>query len=119
MSGPGVLADVAALRACWHPVAFGHELAARQVENFTDFGHFPWVHPGLLGDPDRPVVPRHQVRTEGHVLHYAITRPEAAMRAGGLAAPAPSGVAAGSKPLLAARDRAPGAAGVGQPGRAQ
>ena len=28
--------------------------AARQVENFTDFGHFPWVHPGLLGDPDRP-----------------------------------------------------------------
>src|SRR2546425_261589 len=51
--------------------------AARQVENFTDFGHFPWVHPGLLGDPDRPVVPRHEVRTEGHVLHYSIIRPEA------------------------------------------
>jgi phenylpropionate dioxygenase-like ring-hydroxylating dioxygenase large terminal subunit len=52
--------------------------AGRQVENFTDFGHFPWVHPGLLGDPDRPVVPRHEVRTEGHVLHYSIVRPEAA-----------------------------------------
>ena len=51
--------------------------AARQVENFTDFGHFPFVHPGLLGDPDRPVVPRHEVRTEGNVLHYAIVRPEA------------------------------------------
>jgi phenylpropionate dioxygenase-like ring-hydroxylating dioxygenase large terminal subunit len=51
--------------------------AARQVENFTDFGHFPWVHPGLLGDPQRPVVPRHEVRTEGHVLHYTIVRPEA------------------------------------------
>jgi phenylpropionate dioxygenase-like ring-hydroxylating dioxygenase large terminal subunit len=51
--------------------------AARQVENFTDFGHFPWVHPGLLGDPERPVVPRHEVRTEGHVLHYSIVRPEA------------------------------------------
>ncbi len=51
--------------------------AARQVENFTDFGHFPWVHPGLLGDPDRPVVPRHEVRTEGHVLHYSVVRPEA------------------------------------------
>jgi phenylpropionate dioxygenase-like ring-hydroxylating dioxygenase large terminal subunit len=51
--------------------------AARQVENFTDFGHFPWVHPGLLGDPDRPVVPRHEVRTDGHVLHYSIVRPEA------------------------------------------
>ena len=51
--------------------------AARQVENFTDFGHFPWVHPGLLGDPERPVVPPHQVRTDGHVLRYEIVRPEA------------------------------------------
>ena len=51
--------------------------AGRQVENFTDFGHFPWVHPGLLGDPSRPVVPRYEVRTEGHVLHYSIVRPEA------------------------------------------
>ena len=47
------------------------------MENFTDFGHFPWVHPGLLGDPDRPVVPRHEVHTEGHVLHYSVVRPEA------------------------------------------
>jgi phenylpropionate dioxygenase-like ring-hydroxylating dioxygenase large terminal subunit len=52
--------------------------AARQVENFTDFGHFPWVHPGLLGDPQRPVVPRHEVSTEGNVLHYQVVRPEAA-----------------------------------------
>jgi vanillate O-demethylase monooxygenase subunit len=51
--------------------------AARQVENFTDFGHFPWVHPGLLGDPSRPVVPRHEVRADGHVLHYTVVRPEA------------------------------------------
>jgi len=47
------------------------------VENFTDFGHFPWVHPGLLGDPSRPVVPRHEVSTEDHVLRYSIVRPEA------------------------------------------
>ena len=39
--------------------------ASRQVENFTDFGHFPWVHPGLLGDPARPVVPDHTVRDRG------------------------------------------------------
>jgi phenylpropionate dioxygenase-like ring-hydroxylating dioxygenase large terminal subunit len=51
--------------------------ASRQVENFTDFGHFPFVHPGLLGDPERPVVPDHSVRTEGHVLHYDVVRPEA------------------------------------------
>jgi vanillate O-demethylase monooxygenase subunit len=51
--------------------------AARQVENFTDFGHFPWVHPGLLGDPSRPVVPRHEVAADGHVLRYTVVRPEA------------------------------------------
>jgi phenylpropionate dioxygenase-like ring-hydroxylating dioxygenase large terminal subunit len=51
--------------------------AARQVENFTDFGHFPWVHPGLLGDPERPVVPRHEVQTDDNVLRYSIVRPEA------------------------------------------
>ena len=51
--------------------------SSRQVENFTDFGHFPFVHPGLLGDPERTVVPPHQVRTEGHVLFYDIIRPEA------------------------------------------
>jgi vanillate O-demethylase monooxygenase subunit len=52
--------------------------SSRQVENFTDFGHFPFVHPGLLGDPERTVVPDYKVRTEGHVLHYEIVRPEAA-----------------------------------------
>jgi len=51
--------------------------ASRQVENFTDFGHFPFVHPGLLGDPERPVVPQHEVEMDGHVLHYEIVRPEA------------------------------------------
>jgi phenylpropionate dioxygenase-like ring-hydroxylating dioxygenase large terminal subunit len=52
--------------------------ASRQLENFTDFGHFPWVHPGLLGDPERPVVPDHAVETDGPVLRYEIVRPEAA-----------------------------------------
>ena len=46
----------------------GRSDASRQLENFTDFGHFPWVHPGLLGDPSRPVVPEHTVETDGHVL---------------------------------------------------
>ena len=32
------------------PFAWGCD-ASRQVENFTDFGHFAFVHPGLLGDP--------------------------------------------------------------------
>ena len=51
--------------------------ASRQVENFTDFGHFPWVHPGLLGDPSRPLVPDHDVEIKDNVLHYQVVRPEA------------------------------------------
>jgi phenylpropionate dioxygenase-like ring-hydroxylating dioxygenase large terminal subunit len=51
--------------------------ASRQLENFTDFGHFPWVHPGLLGDPERPEVPHCTVERKGAVLHYSIVRPEA------------------------------------------
>ena len=51
--------------------------ASRQVENFTDLGHFPFVHPGLLGDPDRTEVPAHTVTRDGHVLRYDVVRPEA------------------------------------------
>lgn len=51
--------------------------ASRQVENFTDFGHFPWVHPGLLGDVNRPIVPDYSVDVDGHILHYTVVRPEA------------------------------------------
>jgi vanillate O-demethylase monooxygenase subunit len=50
--------------------------ASRQVENFTDFGHFAFVHPGLLGDPDRPVVAPYEVRVDGHVLGYEYARPD-------------------------------------------
>ena len=52
--------------------------ASRQVENFTDFGHFAFVHAGLLGDPGKPVVAAHEVETDGHVLRYRYGRPDQA-----------------------------------------
>jgi phenylpropionate dioxygenase-like ring-hydroxylating dioxygenase large terminal subunit len=51
--------------------------ASRQIENFTDFGHFAFVHPGLLGDPANPVVAPHAVHVDGHVLRYAYGRRDA------------------------------------------
>ena len=52
--------------------------ASRQVENFTDFGHFAFVHAGLLGDPGKPVVAAHEVEADGHVLRYRYGRPDQA-----------------------------------------
>jgi vanillate O-demethylase monooxygenase subunit len=34
-----------------------HASAARLIENFVDTAHFAWVHPGLLGRRDEPLVP--------------------------------------------------------------
>ena len=51
--------------------------ASRQVENFTDFGHFAFVHPGLLGDPAQAVITPYEVAVEGPVLRYAYGRPDA------------------------------------------
>jgi vanillate O-demethylase monooxygenase subunit len=39
-----------------------HASAARLIENFIDTAHFAWVHPGVLGDRSRPLVPEIAVR---------------------------------------------------------
>ena len=50
--------------------------SSRQLENFTDFGHFAFVHPGLLGDPDKPVVASYKVTIDGHIVRYSYGRPD-------------------------------------------
>jgi phenylpropionate dioxygenase-like ring-hydroxylating dioxygenase large terminal subunit len=37
--------------------------AGRAVENFFDFSHFPFVHPGYLGDPAHAAVPAYEVES--------------------------------------------------------
>jgi phenylpropionate dioxygenase-like ring-hydroxylating dioxygenase large terminal subunit len=70
--------------------------AARAIENFFDFGHFAWVHEGILGDRDHPIPPQvtleregeelrfwadrsvdstHAVHSVSHRNHYIVTRP--------------------------------------------
>lgn len=46
--------------------------AARTIENVMDFAHFPWVHPGILGDRSKPVYPDIAVRSEGDRIHYVV-----------------------------------------------
>ncbi len=46
--------------------------AARRVENFVDFSHFPFVHRGVLGDPDRPEIPDHEVVRDATSLRFAL-----------------------------------------------
>jgi vanillate O-demethylase monooxygenase subunit len=70
------LDDAAWRTVCTGPFTWDCD-ASRQVENFTDFGHFAFVHPGLLGDPGRAIVAPHEVETDGHVLRYAYGRPDA------------------------------------------
>lgn len=44
--------------------------AARRLENFVDVSHLPFVHEGVLGDPDRPEVPPYQVVRTGCSLSF-------------------------------------------------
>ena len=48
--------DDPAYRSIWVGEQEWDAGASRMLENFIDVGHFAWVHPGLLGDPERPEV---------------------------------------------------------------
>ena len=56
--------------------------AARRVENFVDFSHFPWVHPDVLGDRSKPLSPEHEVRDDGTTISFdvALEEPQASVK---------------------------------------
>jgi vanillate O-demethylase monooxygenase subunit len=56
--------------------------AARRIENFVDFSHFPWVHPDVLGDRSNPVSPEHEVRDDGRTISFdvALEEPQASVK---------------------------------------
>jgi phenylpropionate dioxygenase-like ring-hydroxylating dioxygenase large terminal subunit len=50
--------------------------AARAVENFMDFSHFPYVHPGLLGTEDNTEIAAYDVTTTDDGLFYVFEQEE-------------------------------------------
>jgi phenylpropionate dioxygenase-like ring-hydroxylating dioxygenase large terminal subunit len=56
--------------------------AARRVENFVDFSHFPWVHEGILGDRAKALSPEHEVRDDGRTVSFeiALEEPQASVK---------------------------------------
>jgi phenylpropionate dioxygenase-like ring-hydroxylating dioxygenase large terminal subunit len=50
--------------------------AARAVENFMDFSHFPYVHPGTLGSEDRAEVQPYAVEKTHDGLFFAFEQQE-------------------------------------------
>ena len=56
--------------------------AARRVENFVDFSHFPWVHPEILGDRSKPLAPEHEIRDDGTTISFdiALEEPQASVK---------------------------------------
>lgn len=50
--------------------------AARAVENFMDFSHFPYVHEGLLGTEDKAEIAPYTVEKLDDGLHYWLEQEE-------------------------------------------
>ena len=46
--------------------------AARTIENFLDFSHFPWVHEGILGDRANPRTPDVTTERDDETIRFTI-----------------------------------------------
>ena len=49
--------------------------AARATENFFDQAHFAFIHRGILGSPDQPLVSEARIDRDGEVLHFQVDAP--------------------------------------------
>jgi hypothetical protein len=100
MNSPGVFADLAAQRACWHPVAFAGDVADRPVH--ADLLGEPLViwrgadgAPRVMSESQRPERVPFDLPAELHLSFDAVAVAcRKAMRELGLAANTPIGIAA-------------------------
>jgi phenylpropionate dioxygenase-like ring-hydroxylating dioxygenase large terminal subunit len=59
-----------------------HANVARMMENLADYSHFPWVHPGTLGDRAYPESPEVEVEPTPTGFRYQIDQPVNQLKAG-------------------------------------
>jgi phenylpropionate dioxygenase-like ring-hydroxylating dioxygenase large terminal subunit len=55
---------------------------ARMVENLADYSHFPWVHPGTLGDREHPESPDVEIEPTPTGFRYHIDQPVNQLKSG-------------------------------------
>ncbi|MDE0171414.1 MAG: aromatic ring-hydroxylating dioxygenase subunit alpha [bacterium] len=74
VNGPGPMPewDDPACRTIFLPPFEWQASAGRMMENFLDAGHFAWVHTGLLGDPERPMVYTGPVTHDDEGFSYVV-----------------------------------------------
>jgi len=58
-----------------------HANAARMIENLADFSHFPFVHSGILGDPNEAEAPEIKINEVKGGFQYEIDTPVNRLRA--------------------------------------
>lgn len=57
----------------WFMVEFDWDVnPARMTENSMDHSHFPFVHPNVLGDPERPIYPEVEIELLDNGMQYII-----------------------------------------------
>ena len=49
--------------------------SARFIENMMDTSHFAWVHPGIFGTPEKPIVNPIEIQEVDNGLRYECTEP--------------------------------------------
>lgn len=79
------VADIPELPAEVHDASYRWDLystdgqwkanAARMIENLLDFSHFPWVHPGILGNSSNVVCEPSDITPVPGGFRYEITQP--------------------------------------------
>ena len=69
--------DDPSLQVMWLPCADINATAGQFIDNFLDFGHFPFVHAGTFGAGEDSHIPSYEVQTApdnwGFVVEYAHT----------------------------------------------